>query len=263
MGVIVARRIIMLGGFPDFTFSGAHTIVDTGVDSGTWKIALTGSGTLTLNKKTKAIIQGQGGGGGGGASDGSTAGSDGTDGSIINLAEQQLEAGSYEIIIGAGGARGYDSAGADGGNTSFGNMLTAQGGASGGYAGGASQEHSSIYSSYGQGGLGGAIDQHDGELKTEYYYTINTSGYTYIRVSPNGHSGSNGTVKVGEYVLLTDNTKIPDERGTDENVYWYKLADGRGYVEVSRGTIHPETSDTRAWYGVAGNAGVIILSGKA
>ena len=117
MGGIVLRRMIALGGFPDFSYSGAHTIVDTGAESGEWKIALTGSGKLTINKKIgKATIQAQGGGGGGGASNGATSGSDGKDGAVVTDTFV-LDPGVYEISIGSAGSRGYDGSGYVGGIT--------------------------------------------------------------------------------------------------------------------------------------------------
>ena len=53
-------------GFPDYTYSGSSTVVDTGETSGEWKIALLSTGNLILNKKNKITIEAQGGGGGGG-----------------------------------------------------------------------------------------------------------------------------------------------------------------------------------------------------
>lgn len=251
-------------GLPNYSYTGASVVVDTGEKSGEWIIAFTSTGILTLNEQIdQATIKIQGGGGGSGASDGNANGSDGTDGSIQTLENQSLAVGLYDIAIGAEGERGYDSAGYAGGNTDFADLLTAKGGDGGEYAGGISLEHYSIYSNYGKGGLGGAIDQHYGELETLYYTTLNlSSGYTYIKEEPNKYSGNNGTIKINEVFYLADNTKYLD---TDSSVSttWYKLADGRGYVGTNVcKALTTETNDTRAWYGVAGYSGVVLLSGK-
>jgi hypothetical protein len=262
MSVIVLRRMIALGGFPDFSYSGAHTIVDTGAESGEWKIALTGSGKLMINKNIgKANIQAQGGGGGGGASNGATSGSDGQDGAIMSLDNQSLEAGTYVISIGAAGSRGYNSAGYTGGATKFGDILTANGGAGGARAGGnRNQAHTSIYSSYGKGGLGGTTGQYSGSATYKYVYTASKLTYLYDR--PSSINGQNaGTLYAGNTVYLASNTQYSSTDGSSDK--WYKTESG-AYAPVSNGSVQYKLiSDTRSWYGVAGTAGVILLSGKA
>lgn len=262
---LLHNRVLRLeSGFPDYSFSGASAVVDTGAESGTWKIALTGSGTLTLNAKSKVTIQAQGGGGGGGASNGSTVGNDGYDGSIQTLENKMLDAGDYAITIGAAGARGNSSAGYAGGNTVFADLLTANGGAGGARAGGnRSQTHSSIYGSYGKGGLGGANSDYTGSLTYTYSTSLNLSGYTYIRTTPNHYGATNGTISSGTTIYLTSSQRYPCERG-DSGCYFYKLADGRGYIDAGDcRSVSTSSSDTRRWYGTAGTAGVILLSGKA
>lgn len=260
---ILLNRKKLIGGMPEFTYSGDYELVDDGSESGYWQYAFTSSGIFLLKKNIfKATIQIQGAGGGGGASDGVTDGNDGHDGQIVSLI-QKLAADEYVLTIGVGGERGYDSAGRKGGDTAFGDLITAIGGDGGEYAGDINQEHGSIYVDYGKGGLGGTTTQHDGALITLYYTTINTSGYAYIRKGPNEYSGSNGVVYSGEVFYLEDNTKHPDTNPS-QSTTWYKLADGRGYIPTDRcRPLSTEISDTRAWYGLSGNGGIILLSGEA
>lgn len=261
MGVIVLRRMIALGGFPDFSYSGAHTIVDTGAESGTWKIALTGSGKLTINKNIgKATIQAQGGGGGGGASNGATSGSDGKDGAVVTDTIA-LATGVYDIAIGSAGSRGYDSAGYVGGITKFANLLTASGGAGGAMAGGnRNQAHTSIYNNYGKGGLGGTTGQYSGSATYKWVFTASRT--TYMFNQPSSINGWNeGTLQAGQTVYLTSNTQHAANDGSSDR--WYQTESGL-YVSVDNGSVQYKlVSDSRSWYGNYGNAGVILLSGKA
>ena len=260
--ILLNRRKTLINKAPEFEYTGDYLLVETSGGGKSWRYAFTSSGVLTLKKKIlKAFLTIQAAGGGGGSSDGEAPGSDGSDGDIERLEAIKLEAGSYEIVIGAGGERGLNSAGKNGGDTIFGDLLFAQGGVGGAYAGGQSDTHIGAFQEFGVGGSGGGVNQYEGTLITEYYITINTSGYTYIRVSPKSNAATNGVVRAGEYVLLEDDTKYPDEGGKDEE--WYKLADGRGYVSVDRCTLSTQINDTRKWYGVAGNSGVVLLSGKA
>lgn len=261
MGVIVLRRMIALGGFPDFSYSGAHTIVDTGAESGTWKIALTGSGKLMINKKiAKATIQAQGGGGGGGASNGVTSGSDGKDGAIVT-STAAIDAGTYDVAIGAAGSRGYDSSGYSGGKTTLGSLITANGGAGGARAGGnRNQTHTSIYNSYGKGGLGGTTGQYSGSVTSKWVFTASTGAYMYS--APSSVSGQNmGYVAAGNTVYLSSSTTYAATDGSGDR--YYKTESGY-YINTSKGSASYKTiSDTRSWYGAYGTAGVILLSGKA
>ena len=261
MGVIVLRRMIALGGFPDYSYTGASTVIDTGATSGEWKIALTGGGILTLNKKiSKATIQAQGGGGGGGASNSSRSGNDGADGAITEII-RALDAGTYEISIGAAGSRGYNGSGYAGGATKFSDLLTATGGSGGAYGGGSrDQAHNSIYSSYGKGGLGGTTSQYSGSATYKYVFTASKQCYMYNK--PSSIDGWNeGTLTAGQTVYLASNTQYDSTDGSGGK--WYKTESGL-YVGTSNGSVkYTLISDSRKWYGVAGNSGVIILSGKA
>lgn len=248
-------------GFPDYTYSGASTIVDTGETSGEWKIALTSAGTFTLNKRTKVTIQIQGGGGGGGASNGASYGSDGLDGSVQTLENYALEAGSYVIAIGSAGSRGYDSSGYVGGVTKFGTLLTASAGAGGQYAGGNyGKTHVSIYGNYGKGGRGGSPYDYSGSATYKYVFTA--SRVTYMFNQPSSINGWNeGTLQAGQTVYLTSNTQHAANDGSSDK--WYQTESGL-YVSVDNGSAQYKLiSDTRSWYGVAGTAGVVLLSGKA
>lgn len=248
-------------GFPDFTYSGAHTIVDTGETSGQWQIALTGTGVLTLNAKAKMTIKAQGGGGAGGASNGSQSGSDGADGSIVELESQSLDAGTYSISIGARGSIDYDSSGFSGGATKFGDLLTANGGRGGAYAGGnRNQTHTSIYGNYGKGGLGGSTGQYSGD--TTYKWVFKATSQCYMYTEPSSITGWNeGSLSAGQTVYLSSNTTYASTDGSGGS--WYKTESGL-YVNSSKGSAsYTKISDTRSWYGNYGYAGVILLSGKA
>lgn len=247
-------------GFPDYTYSGSSTVVDTGETSGEWSILLTGAGTFTLNKKNKITISAQGGGGGGGASNGSTAGSDGADGTIVTLENQSLDAGTYEIAIGAAGSRGYSSAGYTGGTTTFGSLVTANGGAGGARAGGNyNQTHTSIYGNYGKGGLGGSTSQYSGSATYKYVYTA--TRYTYMYTQPSSINGWNeGSISAGGTVYLASNTVYNSNDGSSDK--WYKTESGL-YVATANGTVsYKLISDSRTWYGTAGTQGAILLKGK-
>lgn len=163
---ILHNRVIKKGGgMPEYTFDGTHTVIDDGSESGTWQIALTSTGTLTLTKAAKGItVKAQGGGGSGGAYS-SRNGSDGKDGEIVSY-EGELAVGTYAVTIGAGGRERYDTSGSKGGTTTFGELLTAAGGAGGAYNGGAKLEHASIYSTYGMGAIGGTKSHHSYNVDT-------------------------------------------------------------------------------------------------
>lgn len=262
-GVIVARRMGgAKGAFPDFIYSGACTIVDTGVTSKRWVLALTGSGKFTLNKKTNAIIQIQGGGGGSGAGNAETTGSDGADGESKSLTTT-LEAGEYLVEIGAGGDRGVDAAGTAGGMTAFAEMLTANGGAGGEHMGGnAEQAHTSIYTPLGTGGIGGGLEQFIGQLRTVYLARMAYSGYTYIKAEPKKYATNVGRAQTDDVFELEDFTLFTDTSDSDKTVF-VKLANDRGYIEREKFSLYTEVHDERKWVGIAGNPGVILISGRA
>ncbi len=255
------NRVISRGGFPDYSYSGASTVIDTGATSGEWKIALTGGGILTLNKKiSKATIQAQGGGGGGGSSNGSRSGNDGADGAIAEII-RALDAGTYTITIGAAGSRGYNGSGYAGGATQFDDLLSASGGSGGAYAGGnRDQAHNSIYSSYGKGGLGGTTSQYNGSATYKYVFTASSGAYMYS--VPSSVNGSNmGYVAAGSTVYLSSNSQYSATDGSADK--YYKTESGY-YINASKGSVkYTLISDSRKWYGVAGNSGVILLTGKA
>ena len=259
-GVIVARRMGgAKGAFPDFIYSGACTIVDTGVTSKRWVLALTGSGKFTLNKKTNAIIQIQGGGGGSGAGNAETTGSDGADGESKSLTTT-LEAGEYLVEIGAGGDRGVDAAGTAGGMTSFAEMLTANGGNGGAHMGGnAEQAHTSIYTPLGTGGIGGGMEQFIGQIRTAYYATTK-NGYTKVMAEPNPNGSALRELANGETVELEDFTVY--EYPSNKEYKFYKLTAGLGYITTNV-NVSSRVIDERKWVGMAGNPGVILISGRA
>ena len=252
--------MVLGGGLPEFTYSGSYTQVDDGIESGVWKYAFTGNGTLTLEKKIRlATIELQGGGGSGGASNGTYPGSDGQDGTISSLS-QALLPGTYDLVIGTGGSTPYNRSGYAGTATSFGGILSAPGGAGGAYAGNnRNQTHASIYGDYGKGALGGTKGQYSGNVTSKWVFTASTTAYMYSE--PSSINGQNmGTVSAGQTVYLASNTTYPSTDGSGGS--WYKTESGY-YIGASQGTAQYTTiSDTRSWYGNPGNAGVILLSGK-
>lgn len=254
---LLFTRVIRVGGpggFPDYTFDGNVTVLDTGEESGTWKIALVSSGTLTLNTDLYGVtVQIQGGGGGGGAGDASSKGSDGADGSVESYLGN-IAAGGYEIVIGAGGVKRSNAAGGAGGDTSFGDLLTAAGGAGGAYKGGANVEHSGLYDTYGHGGEGGTTSQYTGSTTSRRY--IKGTYAIYSAADPN--STITGYMTSGTKYYVSDTAK----RGTDGKTWW--VLDAGGYVPwASTSSAYSETvSDTRSWYGNAGNPGIVLISGQ-
>ena len=234
--------------------------MDDGSESGIWKYAFTGNGTLTINEKIRlATIEMQGGGASGGASNGGTAGSDGSDGAIITLS-QALFPGTYALTIGTAGQTPYNRAGYPGGNTIFGEIATANGGAAGAYAGGnRNQTHTSIYENRGKGGIGGSTSQYSGSATYKYVFTASKQCYMYNQ--PSSINGQNmGSLSAGSTVYLASNTQYSSTDGSSGT--WYKTESGY-YVGASNGSVkYTLISDNRSWYGGAGNPGVILLSGK-
>lgn len=260
--ILLNRKILDLGGLPEFTYTGDFVSVDDGSESGFWKLAFTSSGLLTLTKKIKlATIQAQAAGGGGGAANEFYDGTDGKDGTIESLVDVELVVGQYQITLGEAGARGYNSAGYKGGDTSFGDVLIVAGGAGGSRAGGSrNQTHTSIYEDYGKGGLGGTPSQYTGSASYKWVFTA--SGICYMYNQPSSINGQNmGSLSSGQTVYLASSTVYSATDGSSDK--FYKTESGY-YVATTRGSIkNTLISDTRKWYGVAGNSGVVLLSGKA
>lgn len=113
---------------------------------------LSSSGTYTKTTGAKrALVFGTGAGGaGGGGPFGFRAGGGGAGATVIALIDLTATS-SVSFSIGAGGAGGTNSAGADGGDTTFGSYFTAGGGKGGGYG-----RQSGSLMTQGNGGGGGA-----------------------------------------------------------------------------------------------------------
>lgn len=252
--------MVLGGGLPEFTYSGSYTQVDDGSQSGVWKYAFTGNGILTLEKKIRlATIELQGGGGSGGASNGVYPGSDGQDGTISSIS-QALLPGTYNLVIGSGGGTPYNRSGYAGTATSFGDILSAPGGAGGTYAGNnRNQTHTSIYGDYGKGALGGTTSQYSGSVTSKWVFTASSTAYMYS--APSSVTGQNmGSVAAGSTVYLSSGTTYAATDGSSDR--YYKTESGY-YINTSKGSASYKTiSDTRSWYGNPGKAGVILLSGK-
>lgn len=114
------------GGALNFTYTGEYNVRDDGV------VELLTSGTLVFLDPAVIDIFCVGGGGSGGSPRTSvtnyTKGLAGGGGGYTATLKRQNVSGSIEVVIGAGGTY---SPFADGGTTSFGTLLTANGGASG------------------------------------------------------------------------------------------------------------------------------------
>lgn len=107
-------------GFPEFTYTGAHQLVDDGKVSGkqNWRLKLLTSGTLNFTKIDGSLDVFLAGGGGSGGPDGwSSGGGGGYTKNIIGLVPNI--GSEYSIVIGAGGASvSTGFVGNDGGITS-------------------------------------------------------------------------------------------------------------------------------------------------
>ena len=240
--------------FPEFEYTGEYTILDDGGASGEKKVAFLSSGILTLLNDAHMTVQAQGGGGAGGAGSSSSSGSDGADGSI-EVFSGNLQAGEYAIDIGAAGSKTTDAAGGAGGTTSFGDLLTAAGGAGGARKGGASLEHSGLYSTYGQGGKGGKSSQYTGSVRDTYKFTgAGQNIYQFSSATPVGTCESGVTYYIDWGIVAA----------AAGNAYTINSGAYKGYCVLTSDispTYH-STSDTRKWTGNAGYPGIVILSGK-
>ena len=114
---------------PKFTYTGQYNQRDDGV------IELLTSGTITFLSPAVIDIFCVGGGGQGGSmiqTPGTIFGQGGGAGGYTTTLKKATVNGSYDISIGAGGRLYSGSAGGDGEKTSFGSIVTANGGAGGG-----------------------------------------------------------------------------------------------------------------------------------
>ena len=122
---------------PSFTYTGTYTIVQDSAMN--WRIKFLTSGTFTPANNLNVDIFCVGGGGGG--KNGSTRQAGGGGGYTQTLLNQTLTANTaYTVTVGAGGV-----VEGDGGASSFGSLLTAEGG-----------KKAASYSTGGKGGSGGA-----------------------------------------------------------------------------------------------------------
>lgn len=128
---------------PSYTYTGSCTPI---TDENGWRLKFFTSGTLTLNRKISADIFCVGGGGAG-AVGVSNYGGGGGGGYTTTALNQELAAGTYEIVVGAGAAVGAERGGttsafgcsAAGGYSAVkGEKVGGNGGSGGGAAGSAS-----------------------------------------------------------------------------------------------------------------------------
>ena len=158
-------ELVLLGGVPDFTYTGTYYVVD---DEGNtipqedysstldWNIYFLSDGTLTLNRLFCSAVDicavGGGGGGGGGAYylhssnayfSFQHAGGSGGGGTIVTEYNKSISTGTFTVDIGAGGNHGSTSktqsgngsAGSAGQTTSISNSVISASGGGGGTAG--------------------------------------------------------------------------------------------------------------------------------
>lgn len=255
---------------PDFVYTGEYYVEDDGTKSGVWRIRLTSSGTLTLDEKVnEATIQAQGGGGGGGAGGGSAtdivSGSDGADGSIQTYTGA-LAAGEYIISLGAAGSKGNNGAGGKGGDTTFGTVLTASGGAGGAHKGGTTLEHTCLYSTYGRGGVGGASTQYSGKYTPAEWVAWGPTNGNGMRIftAPDTSAAVSQTVRDGNGVTIQGTNSSAPDTVTGTGGKFYITESGRYILTTeAASTTFYAAKDTRKWTGNAGFSGIVILSGKA
>lgn len=251
------------------TYTGTYVILDDGIKSGLWMVRLTTSGTLTLKENvSEATIQAQGGGGGGGSGGGTgtdvVSGSDGADGSIQTYTGA-LSSGEYSINLGAAGARGSDGAGGKGGDTTFGNLLTAVGGAGGAHKGGTTLEHSGLYNIYGHGGAGGAATQYTGKYTAASWTAWGPiNGGMRIFVAADTSSAINQTINDGNGVTILGTSSSAPDTVSGIGGTFYLTKSGRYILTTDvASTTFTAAKDTRKWTGNVGYPGIVILSGKA
>lgn len=192
MGVgLLRNHPIAPSRLPEYTYTGAHQLIDDG--GGNWRIRLLTSGTLTLKRKTVVDVFLVGGGGGGSSAASGYGGSGGGGGYTKTEKIMQLDAGmSYNAVIGAGGAAGQATggnmsafaSGGTGGETAF-NGVSAAGGAGGRHY---------AYNSQLKGGDGGS----GGSATVAYPVGDGTigSGYAGGTDGGDGYSGS-GSARPG------------------------------------------------------------------
>ena len=142
---------------PEFTYTGGYNVRNDGV------VELLTSGTITFLSPGVIDVFCVGGGGAGSYCSGvnyNYKGGGGGGGGYCMTARKQQATSSYQVTIGVGGARGTDtSEPTNGGTTSFGEMVTAEGGFS--------AESLSSPASYGHKGAKGGSGGGGGRIHTE------------------------------------------------------------------------------------------------
>lgn len=134
-GGVLNKGELAAGMIANFIFDGTFFQLMTGVGGGASSILpniqiFTASSTYTpTTGAQKALVFATGGGGGGGAGTASRNGGGGAGATAISLVP--ISFGSVPIIIGAGGIGNLGAGGNNGGNTSFGSFVVANGGSGG------------------------------------------------------------------------------------------------------------------------------------
>lgn len=183
------------GHFPDFDFDGDWDLVDDGMVDRVqnWRIMLKSSGTITFRRLTTPVDIFCVGGGGGGYLHGGGGGYTATTKNQL-LATRQ----PYTVTIGAGGGVG-STKGVRGGSTSFGSVISAEGGYGGysdGQRGGDGGSGGGDYGGDGKSGDGGS-DGSNG--KANWYQAQNSDGvWEWWEHGPAGQGQGSTTREFGE-----------------------------------------------------------------
>ena len=182
----------------------------------------TSPGTLTISGSPEALevlmVAGGGGGGAANSPSGTDGGAGGGAGGLIYVPSFEFSPGDHPIVIGSGGSGaplpstpgGPDIASQKGGNTTWGNLLTAIGGGGGGSGpiGGPANTHNPFGSGGGQGGGGSGPHPTDHEgtgyqpgapqnIPAPSYQQFGNPGGNADNVAPHSGGGGGGAGAAG------------------------------------------------------------------
>ena len=263
-----------------FNFTGTGNTFNTVTNNNVYSyISFINSGTLILNSSMICDILIVGGGGSGGF----TIGGGGGGGKVVYITNAIITAGTYNIIVGEGGAVNYDvRTGNKGGNSSFAGIIAEGGGGGsrygadgsiGGSGGGAGADE--IYSESGIGGSIGTETFLNGYIGNIYG---NIGGYSSIASSdPSlstfmGAGGGGGAGEIGQTGNINNNGA--GGRGgngiqiniTGANLYWGAGGGGSQYYSSDNGIISRGGngglggggggSSSEGYYGLGGTGGL-------
>lgn len=175
-------------------------------------LTFTSDGTLTVNKAGyfDLLLVGGGGSGGGGAPSGNSAGGGGGGGDVVGLdvlCRVYLDATTYSVDVGAGGAANFTGGGSGSGARSTLAGIVAIGGGTGGDTSNRTDDAAYLRVGSNGGSAGGSAATYDNVQVTAMGYKGNNGGYGDAIISANGTgagggggaggAGGNGTATVG------------------------------------------------------------------